>query len=329
MIPLAVVVAVMLETPLITELPPAGSDLGPEPVEEVPAAAAEAEGTARMDGMGSGAMFDRIASVYDPTNKWMSLGLDQYWRKSLVQECLGLEAGDRVLDLATGTADVSLLVASQLRQLGGAAASAGKAAVLGVDPSAEMLRRGVAKVETQGFDGVVRLVKGDAQDLTSVRGIDVAGTLAAPTDGVADSSIDKISMSFGIRNVPDRTKAFREMKRVLRDRPSSRVCILEFALPSGASFLSQVARRFITHVVPFLGKVATLGGGSDEYKYLERSILKFPKPLDFAASMARAGLPVRSITSFAYGAVHLYRAAPAAEPQAAPAAEPQAAAASS
>lgn len=313
MIPLAVVVAVMLETPTVTEFPAIVNDSVPDEPADANAEriqdANALDGVARTEGMGSGGMFDRIASVYDSTNKWMSLGLDQFWRKTLVQDCLSLEAGDSVLDLATGTADVSLLVASQLRHLAGGSLGS-DAAVLGVDPSAEMLRRGVAKVEQQGMDGIVRLVKGDAQDLTTVRLIDVAGTLSPPGDGVADGSIDKISMSFGIRNVPDRAKAFREMRRVLRRRPSSKVCILEFALPSGASFLSQVARRFITHVVPLIGKVATLGGGADEYKYLERSILKFPNPTDFAASMAHAGLPVQRITSFAYGAVHLYQATP-------------------
>merc|ERR1719469_1546329 len=117
-------------------------------------------------------------------------------------------------------------------------------------------------------------------------------------------------MSFGIRNVPDRPKAFREMKRVLRNQPKSRVCILEFSLPDGEKLLSKVAKYFITNVVPFIGRVATMNSGNEEYEYLERSILKFPRPIDFAASMTREGLPVRSITSFAYGAVHLYAAAP-------------------
>merc|ERR1712066_468177 len=126
----------------------------------------------------------------------------------------------------------------------------------------------------------------------------------------ASGSIDKISMAFGIRNVPDRALALREMRRVLRKQDRSRVCILEFAIPSGDTPLSKVARAFITHVVPFIGKVATKGSGTTEYKYLERSILKFPQPLDFAASMAKEGLGVESITTFAFGAVHLYSATP-------------------
>jgi len=310
-VPLAVVIAVFFETPAVLELDEAMlAKHGSAEISKDDVGSSADFGTAVPEGFGSGGMFDKIAFVYDSTNKWMSLGLDQYWRKALVGECLRLQQGDRVLDLATGTADVSLLVAGQLRDLGTTASDA--PAVLGVDPSAEMLRRGVSKVEGRGMEGVVRLVKGDAQDLTSVRGIDAAGTLSEPTTGVADASIDKISMSFGIRNVPNRAKAFREMKRVLKEKDSSRVCILEFSLPDGEKFLSKVAKTFITQVVPFIGRIATMNSGSAEYEYLEKSILKFPKPVDFAASMAREGLFVRSITSFAYGAVHLYTASPAA-----------------
>ncbi|CAE7949590.1 ubiE, partial [Symbiodinium sp. KB8] len=303
-IPIAVIVAVMVETPTVTKLEGASTFQAPADEALPDATEASKEGPAAPR-MGSGSMFDRIAFVYDSTNKWMSLGLDQHWRSTLVKDCLQLQPEDKVLDLATGTADVSILVGQQLRTLGAATD-----AVLGVDPSGEMLRRGVAKVESSGLDHVVRLVKGDAQDLTSVQGIDAAGTVADPSAGAATGSIDKISMSFGIRNVPDRPKALAEMRRVMRKKDSSRVCILELSLPSGETFLSKVARGFITHVVPMIGWVATMGSGGDEYDYLERSILRFPKPMDFAAELGRAGLPVETITSFAYGAVNLYMAKP-------------------
>lgn len=316
LVPLAIVLSALLEKPVVTELSSSVVGKTAEAPAE-PAAAAAASGAAsqaasRSDDsfgkatatMGSGNMFDRIAFVYDSTNKWMSLGLDQFWRRTLIQECMRLEKNDKVLDLATGTADVSILAGTRLRELG-------EGAVMGLDPSSEMLRRGVSKVEQEGLAGVVRLVKGDAQNLSSVRDIDAAGTLASPTAGVASGSIDKISMSFGIRNVPERKLALREMRRVLRSRASSRVCILEFSLPDGRTLLSKIAHGFITHVVPFIGRVATLGKGSVEYEYLERSILKFPQPLDFAKELGGEGLPVLSITSFAFGAVHLYTASPA------------------
>merc|ERR1711982_51538 len=115
-------------------------------------------------------------------------------------------------------------------------------------------------------------------------------------------------MSFGIRNVPDRDRALREMVRVLQKRAESRVCILEFSLPDGSSMLSKLAQVFIQQVIPLIGKVATFGKGGAEYQYLERSIVEFPSPQAFAAQMTRNGLPVESITSFAYGSVQLYAA---------------------
>lgn len=319
LIPLAVWLAVVFETPNVVTLPDATDDaaqgLGSQRGEgaETPKAAAASMSqvdSIEVDRMGTGKMFDRIAFAYDSTNKVMSLGLDQRWRQALVEDCLRLEPEDHVLDLATGTADVGLLIATRLQELraGYGYTAPKKDAVLGLDPSSEMLRIGVGKVEQSGFDGFMRLVLGDAQDMSSVRGINAAGKLTAPATGMATGTVDKVSMAFGIRNVPDRAKAIREMKRVLRASPSSRVCILEFSLPTGQTLLSKIANFFVTHAIPFIGKIATLGSGGDEYQYLERSILEFPKPLDFASSMAREGLPVISITSFAYGAVHLYAA---------------------
>eukprot|EP00931_Biecheleriopsis_adriatica_P048566 TRINITY_DN28074_c0_g1_i1.p1 TRINITY_DN28074_c0_g1~~TRINITY_DN28074_c0_g1_i1.p1 ORF type:complete len:349 (+),score=62.86 TRINITY_DN28074_c0_g1_i1:63-1049(+) len=310
-IPIAVILSVLFETPTITKFEgqPAAAfadSTASTPPRDATEASKEGPAAPRM---GSGSMFDRIASVYDATNKWMSLGLDQHWRRTMVQECLRLERDDKVLDLATGTADVGILIGERLKQLGDG--TAGAEAVLGVDPSPEMLRRGVSKVDSGGLAGIVRLVKGDAQDLSSVQSIDAAGSVSSPSAGAEDGSVDKITMSFGIRNVPDRARALREMRRVLRKRPTSRVCILELSLPAGDTPLSKVARAFINYVVPLMGKLATMGSGGEEYEYLERSILRFPKPTDFAAELGQAGLPVDTITSFAYGAVNLYAAAPA------------------
>eukprot|EP00434_Breviolum_minutum_P036059 symbB.v1.2.031934.t1/scaffold3677.1/size52174/3 len=119
-------------------------------------------------------------------------------------------------------------------------------------------------------------------------------------------------MSFGIRNVPDRTKAVKEMVRMLRRSEQSRVCILELSQPTGDNFFSRLAQLFITEVVPLMGKVATMGSetGGEEYAYFIRSILRFPKPLEFAEELADAGLSVETITSFAFGAVNLYTAKP-------------------
>eukprot|EP00913_Durusdinium_trenchii_P007666 g7203.t1 len=298
-VPLAVILAVMFETPTVTMLRTGGSSPREDASDAAPLdprlreptsldATEEAKDGPAAPRMGSGNMFDRIAFAYDAANKWMSFGLDQHWRTTMVKDvwralfsvrdCLQLRPDDRVLDLATGTADVSILVGQELRRLGASV----RDAVLGVDPSNEMLRRGVAKVQQNGLEHVV---------------IDAEGTLAEKSPGAREASVDKISMSFGIRNVPDRAKALREMRRVLDPSQQSRVCILELSLPTGETFLSRLARSFITEVVPLIGWVATMGSGGEEYEYLERSILRFPKPLDFARELQAAWLPVERITS--------------------------------
>ncbi|KAH8047276.1 2-octaprenyl-6-methoxy-1,4-benzoquinone methylase [Aureococcus anophagefferens] len=151
---------------------------------------------APAEDLGTGQMFNRIARRYDLANKFMSLGMDQGWRRGLVA-ALELAPSDRVLDLATGTADVAILE--------GAAGPA----VLGVDPSANMLAIGRTKVAAAGLDGTVELALGDATDL----------------EHLADGGFDKISISFGIRNIPDVDGARRCAARALgvNSSPPSKV----------------------------------------------------------------------------------------------------------
>jgi len=302
-VPLAVVLAALVEVPTVT--PFAWDKVSAEE----PAAAVTRPPAPKDDSFGSGKMFDRIAFAYDLGNRWMSLGLDQFWRQTLLRECMRLQPQDHVLDLATGTADVALLVGNELRGLvANGTAEGASAAVYGVDPSREMLRHGVEKVRAAGLEGIVHLHQGDAQDLSNVESVMGAPKVSDGLSSVPSESIDKVSMSFGIRNVPDRAKALREIARVLKHNERSRACILEFSLPDGSSMLSKVAQFFIQHLIPFIGKIATLGKGGAEYQYLERSIVDFPAPKDFAAQMTRNGLAVHNITAFAYGSVQLYSA---------------------
>jgi len=299
-VPLAVALAALFELPVVTPF-----DWKNVPAEAPP----QKPKVSKDDGdvtLGSGKMFDKIAFAYDIGNRWMSLGLDQFWRQTMIKECLQLKPEDKVLDLATGTADVALLVGARLREL--AAQQGDRAAVVGVDPSGEMLRHGVQKIRDAGMENLIHLHQGDAQDLSSVNSVMGEPSVIGALSGLASDSIDKVSMSFGIRNVPDRDKALKEMVRVLRKKPESTVCILEFSLPDGSSALSKVAQLFIQQVIPFIGKVATFGKGGEEYQYLERSIVDFPNPKEFAATMTRNGLPVHNVTAFAYGSVQLYTA---------------------
>lgn len=221
---------------------------------------------------GSGAMFDAIAPRYDLLNRLISLGIDQRWRRRTVRS-LGPALAGRVLDLATGTADLAILIAKE----------APAASVVGLDPSEGMLALARDKVRARGLDERVSLTAGDAQVLPFENG-----------------SFDGVTMAFGIRNVPDRAKALREMVRVLR--PGGRVAILELGEPRSGP-LAAVARFHVHTVVPALGALLSR---APEYRYLERSIAAFPPPEEFTALMRDAGLVEVAFEALSFGVCHLY-----------------------
>ncbi len=221
---------------------------------------------------GSGQMFDRIAARYDTLNRLMSLGLDRIWRRRLVL-ALGCEGRCRVLDVATGTADVAIDVATY-HPLG---------QVTGLDPSKGMLEVGQRKIEQMGLEQRVELVEADAQ--------------AMPFE---DDRFDAACVSFGIRNVPDRLLGLREMTRVTR--PGGRVVVLELSEPT-EGIMAPFARFHVHHVVPRLGALLS---GSKEYRYLQESIQAFPSPSDFADLMREAGLRDVRHEKMSFGAAYLY-----------------------
>ncbi|KFE69621.1 bifunctional demethylmenaquinone methyltransferase/2-methoxy-6-polyprenyl-1,4-benzoquinol methylase UbiE [Hyalangium minutum] len=229
-----------------------------------------------VDRAGSGAMFDKIAPRYDLLNRLMSFGIDQRWRNKTV-DALELKPGGRVLDLATGTADLALKVLHRHPDT----------TVVGVDPSVKMLEIGRQKVAAGGLASKCELQVGDAQVLP-----------------FPDRSFDGLCMAFGIRNVPDRSKALREMARVVK--PDGRIAILELSEPKGG-ILGPLARFQIRTVVPWVGSLLS---GAKEYRYLQQSIAAFPPPEKFADLMRQAGLEVLRVQPLTFGVCCLYVAKP-------------------
>lgn len=225
---------------------------------------------------GTGEMFDRIAARYDVLNRLMSLGMDRSWRVKAAN-ALCLDVNRRILDLATGTADLALQVASHDRTI----------EVTGLDPSRQMLAYGQRKLDASTCKSQIRLIEGDAQSLP-----------------FEDRSFDGVCMAFGIRNVPDRNKALTEMARVVR--PNGRICILELSEPQGYG-IGALARFYVHTVVPWLGSVLS---GEREYRYLQRSIAAFPPAKDFAKLMGDCGLRVLETRALTFGACNLYVATP-------------------
>jgi demethylmenaquinone methyltransferase/2-methoxy-6-polyprenyl-1,4-benzoquinol methylase len=221
---------------------------------------------------GSGAMFDRIARRYDLLNRVLSLGLDRRWRRRTTA-ALGLGAGARVLDLATGTGDLALEILRQHPD----------AHVVGVDPSRGMLDIARDKAARRGAADRLALEVGVAEELP-----------------FEDRSFDAVTIAFGLRNVPDRARGLAEMSRVLR--PGGRLAVLELGEPRGR-VLGPLARFHIHRVVPRLGALLS---GAREYRYLETSIAAFPPPEQVTEMLAAVGLTPARPRPFVFGACHLF-----------------------
>lgn len=226
--------------------------------------------TERPDG--SGRMFDSIAQRYDLLNRINSLGLDRSWRRRMI-EALSILPGHKVLDLATGTADLPTMITDELRDVH----------VVGLDPSTKMLDVGREKVAKSRHADRIELVEGDAQALQ-----------------FPDESFDRATMAFGIRNVPDRDLALREIRRVLV--PGGRVAILELSEPKNG-VLAAMARLHVKYGVPAIGALLSSGG---EYKYLRESIEAFDSIETFEDRLTRAGLVVEMTEPLTFGACVLF-----------------------
>lgn len=224
-----------------------------------------------LDG-GTGEMFDAIAGRYDLLNRIMSLGQDQYWRKRAVR-ALELHGAAEVLDVATGTGDLAIMIARKNPGL----------RVEGIDPSANMIGVGHEKIATAKLGERVNLAIGDG--------------LALPFE---DDSFDGAIVAFGIRNFPDRFKGLQEMARVTR--PGRKVVILELSEPKKGP-MAVLARTYIHHVVPVLGSTLS---GKKEYRYLQESIEAFPPAEQFVDLMTQAGLKGAKATPLSFGAVNLF-----------------------
>jgi demethylmenaquinone methyltransferase/2-methoxy-6-polyprenyl-1,4-benzoquinol methylase len=245
-----------------------------------------------LPALGSGAMFDKIASRYDLVNRVLSLGLDVRWRKRVVRE-LGLDPradrsqrtwfGERprLLDVATGTGDLAIALA---RACSGAA-------ITGLDPSPNMLAIARRKIDRSGLEDRIALIEGDAQALPC-----------------RNCEMDAATIAFGIRNVPDRGQALRELARVVR--PGGRIAVLELGEPR-RSILGSLARIHSHFLVPRIGGWLS---GSREYSYLQRSVAAFPSPHAFAATMKGAGLDVLAVIPLTFGVCNLFIATPAEAP---------------
>lgn len=199
-------------------------------------------------------MFDAIAPRYDLLNAVLSLGVDRGWRRAAVRAALAKHPA-RVLDVATGTADLALALK----------AARPEAEVTGADFAEGMLAIGREKATRRGL----------AVDLACADGT----ALPYP-----DASFDAVTIAYGLRNFADVGAGIREFRRVLR--PGGRLVVLEFPPPPKGP-LGRAFRLYFTRVLPWIG--ARVSGHAGAYRYLPASVLAFPAPEDLARSILAAG----------------------------------------
>ncbi|MEU5833165.1 demethylmenaquinone methyltransferase [Streptomyces diacarni] len=212
------------------------------------------------------AMFDDVAARYDLTNDVLSLGQARLWRRA-VADAVGARPGERVLDLAAGTATSSLPFVE-----------AG-AFTVPCDFSLGMLREGKQRHPWMPFTA------GDATRLP-----------------FADGAFDAVTLSFGLRNVSDVDAALAELHRVTK--PGGRVLVCEFSHPTWAPFRTVYSEYLMRALPPLARRVSS---SPDAYVYLAESIREWPDQPGLAARLQDAGWTRVAWRNLTGGIVALHR----------------------
>ncbi len=220
-------------------------------------------------------MFDNIAKHYDFLNHFLSLGIDKIWRRKMIAELVDVQP-KRILDVATGTADVAINTIKQLKIK--------DLKIVGVDISNEMLNVGRKKLVTEGVNDVIELQLGDSENL--------------PFDG---NNFDAVTVAYGVRNFEHLERGLAEMHRVLR--ANGKIVVLEFSRPRLFPF-RQLFNFYFKNILPTIGKLTSKDARA--YSYLYESVQAFPDGDDFLTVLNKVGFKNTSCTSLTLGICSLY-----------------------
>ena len=221
------------------------------------------------------AMFDRISPKYDALNHLLSFNIDKVWRKKTARAVAKTQP-QTILDLATGTADLALLLGKYHPQ----------ARIVGMDFSEKMLNIGKEKVKQQSLENRIELRFGNAATLP-----------------FEDNSFDAVTVAFGVRNFEDLDKGLSEIQRVLK--PSGRVFILEFSMPERFP-VKQLYRFYFKRILPKIGQ--RVSKDACAYTYLPQSVDRFPKPDVFLQLLAEKWLENGTKRRLSFGIASLFEA---------------------
>lgn len=229
-------------------------------------------------------MFDKIAFRYDFLNRLLSGGSDIYWRRQAIRELrknagAGIAAGGisepkAILDVATGTGDMAIMMARHLPQ----------SQLTGVDISSGMLEIGRQKIVRLQLDNRINLQTGDSEALP-----------------FPDNHFSAITVAFGVRNFENLEGGLREMRRVLK--PGGRLVVLEFSKPRLPG-ITQVYNLYLRLVAPAIGRLVS--SNRDAYRYLNDSVRAFPEGNDFLSILDGCGYVRTRLRRLSLGICTLY-----------------------
>ncbi|MEO5958461.1 MAG: class I SAM-dependent methyltransferase [Opitutaceae bacterium] len=222
-------------------------------------------------------MFGRIARRYDVANRLLSGGMDVWWRQRLVSAVRRRRPRD-VLDLATGSGDVALALSRGLPST---------VRIVGMDFCQPMLDEAESKKKTAvpARYANVEFRIGDG--------------LALP---LPDASVDAITISFGLRNLADRPRGLREMRRVLRE--GGHLFVLEFSQPH--AWFRPLYFFYLRRVLPMIAGWVT--GDRSAYVYLNKTIEDFPARGALAEEIRAAGFSQVTSCGMTFCTVALHQA---------------------
>lgn len=216
-------------------------------------------------------MFDAISTRYDRLNRMLSLGVDLCWRKKVL-EIIKNQVPKSLLDVATGTGDLPILLAET------------GADIVGVDISEGMLEIGRSKVKKYGLEQQVSLQYGDSESLPFEK-----------------NYFDAITVAFGVRNFENLEKGLSEMYRVLK--PGGVQVVLELSVPQ-TPVLKQLYLLYSKYILPVVGRL--ISKDQKAYQYLPESVEAFPSGKAFADILKKIGFKKVEVQPLSLGIATIY-----------------------
>jgi demethylmenaquinone methyltransferase/2-methoxy-6-polyprenyl-1,4-benzoquinol methylase len=218
-------------------------------------------------------VFDDVAEKYDLMNDLSSLGLHRIWKKRAVK-LMNLDFGDSVLDVASGTGDMAYSISKEIGTSGFLVVS---------DINGKMLLNGRDRLLDKGVKSM-------------------AVTCDAETLPFKDSTFDKVSIAFGLRNMTKKESALREINRVLK--PRGKLVVLEFS--KIVKSLEPVYDWYSFKVIPSIGE--SIVGARDAYQYLAESIREYPTPEEVSNLILKSGFLSARFQTMTFGVVSIHQA---------------------